>query len=213
LEGPLPKELNIVLANQIYIEKDDLPQPLANRLIRLAAFQNPEFYKAQAMRLPVWNKPRIIGCAENYPKHIGLPRGCLEELQQLLTENSINCVLQDELVAGSKIKLKFIGQLRSDQKKALSSMLEHDTGVLSAPTAFGKTVIAAAMLAKRKVNTLILVHRTELLQQYAGRLHREHSHKSDVRIYDYYEHDNSQLARMWNKRLRGYKAMGYVVNH
>ena len=50
---------------------------MANRLIRLTAFQNPEFYRAQAMRLPVWNKPRIIGCAENYPLHIGLPRGCL----------------------------------------------------------------------------------------------------------------------------------------
>ena len=72
LEGPLPKELDIVLANQVYIEKAALSQPLANRLIRLAAFQNPEFYKAQAMRLPVWNKPRIIGCAENHPKHICL---------------------------------------------------------------------------------------------------------------------------------------------
>lgn len=170
LEGPLPQELDIVLANQIYIEKDTLPQPLANRLIRLAAFQNPEFYKAQTMRLPVWNKPRVIGCAENYPKHIGLPRGCLEELRQLLTENNINCVLQDERVSGSKIKLKFIGQLRSDQKKALSAMLKHDTGVLSAPTAFGKTVTAAAMLARRKTNTLILVHRTELLQQWQERL-------------------------------------------
>ena len=170
LEGPLPKELNIVLANQIYIEKDALPQPLANRLIRLAAFQNPEFYKAQAMRLPVWNKPRVIGCAENYPKHIGLPRDCLEELQQLLTENNINCALQDERVPGSKIKLKFIGQLRSDQKKALNSMLKNDTGVLSAPTAFGKTVTAAAMLARRKISTLILVHRTELLQQWQERL-------------------------------------------
>lgn len=170
LEGPLPQELNIVLGNQIYIEKADLLQPLANRLIRLAAFQNPEFYKAQAMRLPVWNKPRIIGCAENYPKHIGLPRGCLEDLQQLLTENNINCILQDERVDGSKIKLKFIGQLRSDQKKALRVMLKHDTGVLCAPTAFGKTVTAAAILARRKITTLILVHRTELLQQWQERL-------------------------------------------
>jgi len=77
LDCPLPKELKFVLANQIYIEKVDLPQPLANRLIRLAAFQNPEFYKAQAMRLPVWNKPRIIGCAENFPQHIGLLRSNL----------------------------------------------------------------------------------------------------------------------------------------
>jgi len=49
------------------------------------------------------------------------------------------------------------------------------------------------------------------LQQYAGRLHREHVNKSDIRIYDYYEHDHPSLVRMWNKRLRGYKAMGYTI--
>lgn len=73
ISGPLPESLTMVLSNQIFIAKTGLPQSLANRLIRLATFQNPEFYKAQSMRLPVWNKPRIIGCAENYPQHIGLP--------------------------------------------------------------------------------------------------------------------------------------------
>ncbi len=72
INAPMPESLTLVLANMIFITKADLPQPLTNRLIRLAAFQNPEFYKAQAMRLPVWNKPRIIGCAENYNQFIGL---------------------------------------------------------------------------------------------------------------------------------------------
>lgn len=170
LEGSLPKELKCVLADQIYIEKTDLPQPLTNRLIRLAAFQNPEFYKAQAMRMPVWNKPRVVGCAENFPQHIGLPRGCLEELQHLLAEHNIDCDLRDERTEGTSVKIRFTGQLRSDQKRALKAILKHDTGVLCAPTAFGKTVIAAALLARRKVNTLILVHRTELLQQWQERL-------------------------------------------
>jgi len=170
LEGPLPKELKCVLAAQIYIEKTALPQPLTNRLIRLAAFQNPEFYKAQAMRMPVWNKPRVIGCAENFPQHIGLPRGCLEELQQLLIEYNIGCELQDERTEGASVKIKFTGLLRLDQKRALKEMLKHNTGVLCAPTAFGKTVAAAAILSRRKVNTLILVHRTELLRQWQERL-------------------------------------------
>jgi hypothetical protein len=74
----MPKSLTVTLANLIYFEKDHLPQALANRLIRLAAFQNPEFYKAQPMRISVWDKPRVIGCAENYPQHIALPRGCLD---------------------------------------------------------------------------------------------------------------------------------------
>jgi hypothetical protein len=46
---------------------------MLNRLIRLAAFQNPEFYKAQAMRLSTFGKPRIISCAEDFPQHAGLP--------------------------------------------------------------------------------------------------------------------------------------------
>jgi hypothetical protein len=91
LVGPLPDSLTVTLANLVYFEKSELPQPLANRLIRLAVFQNPEFYKAQAMRLPVWNKPRVIGCAENYPQHIALPRGCLDAAQNLLKENGIRC--------------------------------------------------------------------------------------------------------------------------
>lgn len=170
IAGPLPESLTLVLANQIFIAKADLPQPLANRLIRLAAFQNPEFYKAQAMRLPVWSKPRIIGCAENYPQHIGLPRGCLDAVLELLQENDIRPELQDERLAGRKVTAKFTGTLRKDQKAAVREMLKHDDGVLCAPTAFGKTVTAAALIARRKVSTLVLVHRTELLRQWQERL-------------------------------------------
>lgn len=170
IAGPLPESLTLVLANQIFIAKADLPQPLANRLIRLAAFQNPEFYKAQAMRLPVWNKPRIIGCAENYPQHIGLPRGCLDAVLDLLQENDIHPELQDERLAGRKVTVKFTGTLRKDQKAAVREMLKHEVGVLCAPTAFGKTVTAAALIVRRKVSTLVLVHRTELLRQWQERL-------------------------------------------
>lgn len=170
IPGVMPKLLKLTLANLIYIEKQDLPQPLANRIIRLAAFQNPEFYKAQAMRLPVWDKPRVIGCAENYPLHIALPRGCLDAVENLLSENKIRCELQDERYTGELINIQFSGVLRSDQETAVSAMLQHDVGVLCAPTAFGKTVTAAAIIAKRGVNTLILVHRTELLKQWQERL-------------------------------------------
>jgi superfamily II DNA or RNA helicase len=166
----LPESLILVLANQIFIAKADLPQPLSNRLIRLAAFQNPEFYKAQAMRMPVWNKPRIIGCAENFSQYIGLPRGCLDDVQSLLELNSIRPDIQDERASGSKVPAKFLGKLRKDQKMAVRSLFKHETGVLSAPTAFGKTVVAAAMIARRKVSTLILVHRAELLRQWQERL-------------------------------------------
>lgn len=170
LTCPLPASANITLANMIYFEKTALPQPLANQLVRLAAFQNPEFYKAQAMRMSVWNKPRVIGCAQNFPKHIALPRGCLDAVLELLRENGITPVFQDERFAGNSIDVSFLGTLRPDQEDAISTMLSHDTGILCAPTAFGKTVSAAALIAKRGVNTLVLVHRTELLRQWQERL-------------------------------------------
>ena len=170
LAGTMPKALTVTLANLIYFEKSVLPQALANRLIRLAAFQNPEFYKAQAMRMSVWDKPRVIGNAENYPQHIALPRGCLDAARALLKDNGIRCDLQDERFAGESIQADFVGTLRPDQEQAVSAMLKHDAGVLCAPTAFGKTVTAAAIIARRGVNTLVLVHRTELLKQWQERL-------------------------------------------
>lgn len=166
----MPKSLTVTLANLVYFEKAQLPQALANRLIRLAAFQNPEFYKAQAMRMSVWDKPRVIGNAENYPQHIALPRGCLEAALDLLRENGIDCDLRDERFGGEPIDISFVGTLRLDQEAAVAGMLHHDTGVLCAPTAFGKTVTAAAIIARRGVNTLVLVHRTELLKQWQERL-------------------------------------------
>ena len=170
LTGPMPKSIDATVANLIYFEKAQLPQALINRLIRLAAFQNPEFYRAQAMRLSVWDKPRVIGCAENFPQHIGLPRGCLDAALSLLRDDDIGYDLRDERNAGQTIDATFMGSLRSDQEAAVSAMLRHDAGVLCAPTAFGKTVTAAAIIARRRVNTLVLVHRTDLLKQWQERL-------------------------------------------
>ncbi|MGB5834669.1 MAG: DEAD/DEAH box helicase family protein [Thiohalocapsa sp.] len=171
LPTPMPKRITMTLANRVYIEKTQLSQPLANRLIRLAAFQNPAFYRAQAMRLSVWNNPRVIGCAENYPRHIALPRGCIDAALELLRDNAIGSELHDERSSGSPLEVEFAGTLRSDQAEAVNAMLQHDTGVLCAPTAFGKTVVAAEMIARRGVNTLVLVHRADLLNQWRERLH------------------------------------------
>lgn len=68
-------EAEAIVSNLIYIDKNGLPPAMINRLMRIASFQNPEFYKAQAMRLPTFRKPRVIACAEDYPRYIGLPRG------------------------------------------------------------------------------------------------------------------------------------------
>lgn len=170
LPGPMPKALAVTLANQVYFEKRELPQPLANRLVRLAAFQNPAFYRAQAMRMSVWDKPRVIGCAQNYPRHIALPRGCLDAARALLKRHDVRLELIDERNDGQPIEARFSGTLRPDQRQAAEAMLEHDFGVLCAPTAFGKTVVAANLIARRGVSTLVLVHRAELLRQWQERL-------------------------------------------
>ena len=168
--GPLPESIELVLADQIYVAKEGLPPALRNRLLRLAAFQNPEFYRAQAMRLSTYDKPRIIHCAEDHPKHFGLPRGSLEEVQQLLESLKIKPVLRDERCLGIPLNVSFVGALRPDQQAAAEAMLAHDTGVLAATTAFGKTVLAAWLIARRGVNTLVLVHRQQLLEQWIERL-------------------------------------------
>jgi len=168
--GEFPRSLELVLGNEIYIAKDGLPPGLRNRLLRVAAFQNPEFYKTQAMRLPTYDKPRIIGCAEEHPHHIGVPRGCLDDVRQVLADLNIRPVIHDERYGGQPLEVTFQGQLRPEQKLAADAMLKHEIGVLSATTAFGKTVIAAWLIAQRRINTLVLVHRRQLLDQWVERL-------------------------------------------
>jgi superfamily II DNA or RNA helicase len=170
IPGPFPESVEIVQSNLIFVPKVDLSEAMLNRIIRVAAFQNPEFYKAQAMRLPIWDKPRIISCSEEFAQHLALPRGCLQDVSEILKEHEIRVLIRDERYTGKPIDVKFQGHLRDDQAEAIRQTLRHDEGVLCAPTAFGKTVVAAKLIADRAVNTLILVHREQLLEQWRARL-------------------------------------------
>src|ERR1017187_7160705 len=170
IEGPLPKAVQVVRANLVYVEKKDLPPAMLNRLLRLAAFQNPEFYKAQAMRLSTYDKPRVIACGTEFVQHIALPRGCLTEALALLEAHKIRPEVRDERYAGTAIEAVFQGQLRPFQEEAVAKITAYDEGILCAPTAFGKTAVAAWLIAKRKVNTLVVVHRQQLLDQWQERL-------------------------------------------
>jgi len=167
---PLPASIKVTLANLVYIESSQLPSPIINQLKKIAAFQNSEFYKAQAMRLPTYDKPRIISCAEEFPRHIGLPRGCLNDALNLLRQHSIVPELFDETLQGSAIEAVFKGNLRPNQLDAISALKKSNIGILAASTGFGKTVLAAFMIAQRKVNTLILVHRQQLMDQWQEKL-------------------------------------------
>jgi superfamily II DNA or RNA helicase len=170
VEGPLPKTVQIVRSNLVYVEKTNLPPAMLNRLLRLAAFQNPEFYKAQAMRLATYDKPRVIACGQEFLQHIAVPRGCLSETLALLEAHKIRPEVRDERYADTAIEAEFQGQLRPLQEETVAKMSAHDEGILCAPTAFGKTAVAAWLIAKRKVNTLVVVHRQQLLDQWQERL-------------------------------------------
>lgn len=167
---PLPERVRVVRGNLLYVEKEQLPSAMINRLIRLAAFQNPEFYKAQAMRLSTFGKPRVISCAEEFSRHIGMPRGCLDNLVAFLKDHQVEVDVTDERFAGSPITASYLGELRHLQHLAAATMLSYDDGVLCAPTAFGKTAVAAWLIAERTVNTLVLVHRTHLMDQWREQL-------------------------------------------
>ena len=172
LETSLPNPVSVVVADQVYVDRTNLPSAMTARLIRLAAFQNPEFYRAQAMRLPTFGKPRIVSCAELHPRHVGLPRGCLDEVLELISNHGAEVALQDHRAAGEPLPtgVRFQGALRGVQTKAFDALATHDHGVLAATTAFGKTIVAAALIARRARNTLVLVHRRELLTQWVERL-------------------------------------------
>lgn len=172
LDVPVPTTIKVTVADQIYIDRSDLPSAMIAQLVRLAAFQNPEFYRAQAMRLPTFGKPRIVSCAELHPRHVALPRGSFDEAIRFLSDHGATADLDDLRVDGARLPetVCFDGQLRQQQSRAFDALAEHDTGVLAATTAFGKTVVASALIAHRARNTLVLVHRRELLNQWVERL-------------------------------------------
>ncbi|MCA1743473.1 MAG: DEAD/DEAH box helicase [Desulfovibrionales bacterium] len=170
LTGPFPSEVRVILSDLVYLAKKDLPAELLSRLVKMAAFHNPEFYKAQAMRLNTYGKPRIIGCAEDLPDYVGLPRGCLEEASELFQSLNIRMNISDQRFSGHRIDVRFSGNLTDLQHKAAKAILKHDCGVLSAATAFGKTVVGAWIIAERMINTLVLVHRRQLMDQWLERL-------------------------------------------
>lgn len=170
LKEPLPSHMKLVLSNMLYVDKVGLSSSQINQFIRMAAFQNPEFYKAQSMRLSTFGKPRIINCSEDFAQYLAVPRGCYDAVVQLLQSQDVAMEVVDERNPGTTIDMSFQAELRDEQKQAVHELLQHDTGILSATTAFGKTVVGAAMIAARGVNTLILVHRTQLMEQWKEQL-------------------------------------------
>ena len=158
--------VRITKANMLYIEKKDLPESFLNRIKRLAAFKNPAFYKAQALRFSTYQIPRIIDTSFEDQRYLGIPRGCESDLVDFLRDSGAQAEWDDKSCYGLEIDVCFYGNLDEAQTIAAQSLLENENGVLSAPPGYGKTVIGAYIIANRKVNTLILVNTTALLKQW-----------------------------------------------
>ncbi|MGH7855926.1 MAG: TOTE conflict system archaeo-eukaryotic primase domain-containing protein, partial [Candidatus Binatia bacterium] len=168
--GPLPSEVTAVLAQRLFIEKAGLPSPLLNQLQRLAAFQNPEFYKKQKMRLSTATTPRVIACFEDLPRFIALPRGCSPDAEELFNQNGVKLTVDDQRHEGAVLGFKFRGDLTAVQKDGARALLTHDTGVFVGPPGIGKTVLGTYLIAERARSALVLVHRKPLLDQWIAQL-------------------------------------------
>ncbi|MEF9917507.1 MAG: DEAD/DEAH box helicase family protein [Lachnospiraceae bacterium] len=158
--------INITLANQIYIDIENVKPRLQNQIRRLAAFSNPEFYKNQAMGFSTQGTARIISCSQDIDHYVCIPRGCEEKLTERLEDSGVAFKIEDCRQSGRSISVSFIGELYPEQKKATDKMLDYDNGILGAATAFGKTAVGAYLVAAHKVNTLILVHNTEIMKNW-----------------------------------------------
>jgi superfamily II DNA or RNA helicase len=172
IKGKLPKKIKAVFAQKIFVETKGIPSELLNRIKRLAAFQNPEFFKKQKMRLSTHNTPRVIACFEELPGHVALPRGCRDALQSLLDEYGIALHLDDKRSVGTPTAFSFHGTLSDIQQQTVDELMLHEIGVFVAPPGSGKTVVGAWLAAARNCSTLVLVHRKPLLDQWVAQLSR-----------------------------------------
>lgn len=157
-------------SDRIYIPLKSISDKVSNHLKHIAAFKNPEFYSKQAMRISTYNIPRIICRADFTDEYLAMPRGCEDAIFNMLYSLKINYEIVDNTNYGKPIGVIFKGKERDEQLDAINALMPFSNGVLSATTAFGKTVTAAALIARRKTNTLILVHSKALLMQWHERL-------------------------------------------
>ena len=169
-KGDFYSEIEITKADKIYIPLKAVSAKVLNHLKRITSFKNPEFYSKQALRLSTYSTPRIISCFDITDDYLAMPRGCEDAILSFFNENKVKYNTVDETNHGTPISVSFQGKEREEQLAAINALLMHSNGVLHATTAFGKTVTAAAIIARKKVSTLILVHSKALLAQWHERL-------------------------------------------
>jgi hypothetical protein len=165
-----PKSIHMILHNAIYIEKEMLSKTLLNLLKRMASFYNPEFFMRQRQRLSTFNTPRVVSTYDMNERYIILPRGLYAKLKLFFKKHKVSVRVEDKRLKVKTAKQDFFLTLRDEQEKAKNKILKNDYALLIAPPGFGKTAVAASVIAERRVATLVLVHKTVLLEQWSKRL-------------------------------------------
>lgn len=166
----VPAKIRVVRGQSLFIEREGLPSALLARCKRLAIVSNPEFHRRQALRLSVAGTPRLVRCFEEDGPWLSLPRGCEDDLEVLAKELGISLEWEDKTCIGEVFAAEFVGDLRPGQQEAVDAMAACRLGVLSAPPGSGKTVMASSLIARHGRNTLVLVHRQPLVDQWKQRL-------------------------------------------
>ena len=166
-------KLHIILANGIYVDNTNLNAAMQNRIRRMAAISNPVFYKNQAIGTSNYDTARWIYLGKDHLSgYIQIPRGLQDELWENIKQADIDYEMEDERQQGRKINVDFKGELRPEQDKALKELIKYDNGILHAATAFGKTVVSSAIIAQKKINTLIILESSALIEQWKEALEK-----------------------------------------
>ena len=166
-------KLHIVLSNGIYVDNTNLKAAMQNRIRRMAAISNPVFYKNQAIGTSNYDTARWIYLGKDHLSgYIQIPRGLQDELWENIKQADIDYEMEDERQQGRKINVDFKGELRPEQDKALKELIKYDNGILHAATAFGKTVVSSAIIAQKKINTLIILESSALIEQWKEALEK-----------------------------------------
>ena len=165
-------KMHIVLGDGIYVDTLNLMPSLQNQIRSMAAFDNPVFYKNKRLGYSNYNNFSAVYMGKDVDGYIVIPRGLRDHLVLSAKEAGIEVETEDQREKGRPIRVSFRGDLKTQQDLAARRLLEHDHGVLSAATAFGKTVVCSYLIAERKVNTLILLQSKALLEQWAEELNK-----------------------------------------
>ena len=168
--GSVKGVVRIVLADRIYIDSSGMSNKTKRQLRRMATFSNKQYFQNQAMDMPNYDESRFIYLGSDEGKYIVLPRGLREDIQKKFDNAGIRYKIEDKRTQGRELNISFKGELRESQIPAVETMLENETGILHAATAFGKTVVCCDMIARRGISTLILVDRADLMNQWIKRL-------------------------------------------